>query len=208
MRRFWSVGRIDSRDLSALETLRDRGVVGIKAFMCDSGIDDFPAVDVATLRAGMLRAAELDLLVAVHAESSDLLRLSPGKTDVRAYLESRPVEAELAAIHTAVQLADETGCRLHIVHVSCGRGVAIVAEARARGVDVTCETCPHYLVLTDEDMVQLGAVAKCAPPLRSTPDQVELWERLGDVATVGSDHSPAPWSMKERADFFQVWGGI
>ncbi len=191
-----------------LETLRDRGVVGIKAFMCESGIDDFPAVDLATLRAGMERAAELDLLVAVHAESNELIRSESGDGSVREYLDSRPIAAELAAIRIAIDLAHETGCRLHIVHVSCGRGVAIVSEAGAQGVDVTCETCPHYLFLTEEDMVRLGAVAKCAPPLRRRDDQDDLWQRLSEIATIGSDHSPSPWTMKEAQDFSQVWGGI
>jgi allantoinase len=193
-------------NLDQLEVLRDRGVVGLKAFMCASGIDDFPAVDRPALRAGMKRAAELDLLVAVHAES--LREPLNGGTSVQDFLDSRPVAVELAAIREAIELAHDTGCRLHIVHVSCGRGVALVAAARAEGIDVTCETCPHYLFLTDEDMIRLGAVAKCAPPLRARHEQDELWERLGEVATIGSDHSPAPWSMKEAANFFQVWGGI
>ncbi len=195
-------------NLDQLETLRDRGVVGLKAFMCASGIEDFPAVDHATLRAGMKRAAELDLLVAVHAETNESIGAPTDHGTVRDFLASRPVEVELSAIRTALDLAHETGCRLHIVHVSCGRGVALVAEARARGVDVTCETCPHYLFLTNEDMVRLGAVAKCAPPLRAQNEQDELWQRLADIATIGSDHSPSPWSMKEGENFFRVWGGI
>jgi allantoinase len=195
-------------NLNQLETLRDRGVVGIKAFMCASGIDDFPAVDTTILRAGMKRAAALDLLVAVHAEANELIRREQNEGTVRDYLNSRPIEVELAAIRTAIDLAHETNCRLHIVHVSCGAGVAIVAEARTQGVDVTCETCPHYLLLTEEDMVRLGAVAKCAPPLRSSHDQAGLWERVDDIATIGSDHSPSPWRMKDRTNFFEVWGGI
>jgi allantoinase len=190
-----------------LETLRDRGVVGLKAFMCPSGIDDFPHVTMSILREGMKRAADLDLLVAVHAESPEKIQASNGKT-VRDFLESRPVEAELDAINHVVDLAHETGCRLHIVHVSCGRGVRIVAKARANGVDVTCETCPHYLLLTDEDMERIGAVAKCAPPLRSPNDQHELWNAIVDLTTIGSDHSPSPPEMKERENFFEVWGGI
>ncbi len=195
-------------NLTQLETLRDRGVVGLKAFMCNSGIDDFPAVDRATLRAGMKRAAELDLLVAVHAESHEMIRTRATGETVQDFLASRPVEAETAAIRDAIELAQETACRLHIVHVSCGRAVALVAQARAEGVDVTCETCPHYLFLTDEDMIRLGAVAKCAPPLRPSADQSELWERLSEVTTIGSDHSPSPWSMKKEPNFFKVWGGI
>lgn len=195
-------------NLGELETLRDRGVVGLKAFMCESGIEDFPAVDRATLRAGMKRAAELDLLVAVHAESEDLIRAQSKGETVHDFLASRPIEVETAAIQEAIELAQETGCRLHIVHVSCGQGVALVAEARSRGVDVTCETCPHYLFLTKEDMVRFGAVAKCAPPLRARNEQEELWSRLSDVATIGSDHSPSPWPMKQSSNFFKVWGGI
>ncbi len=195
-------------NVDQLETLRDRGVVGIKAFMCNSGIDDFPAVDRATLRAGMKRAAELDLLVAVHAESNESLQTARHGTTVRDYLNSRPIQAELAAIKTAIELAHETGCRLHIVHVSSGRGVALVQYARAYGADVSCETCPHYLLLTDDDMIELGAVAKCAPPLRSPNERKDLWTRLPEVTTIGSDHSPSPWSMKEASNFFEVWGGI
>src|SRR6266404_5666604 len=139
-------------NLTQLETLRDRCVVGLKAFMCDSGIDDFPHVTMSILREGMKRAADLDLLVALHAESQEMTqqltkqKIAEGKTSVRDYLDSRPVEAELDAIKGAIDLAAEIKCRLQIVHVSCGRGVALIAEARAKGLDVSCETCPHYLV--------------------------------------------------------------
>jgi allantoinase len=120
------------------------------------------------------------------------------------------VVAELEAIERAITFAAETGCRLHIVHVSSGRGIGLVAEARARGVDVSCETCPHYLVLTEEDVEQLGAVAKCAPPVRSLQEQDELWWHIvtGTLPMVASDHSPAPADMKTSDNFFQVWGGI
>src|SRR5262249_13971122 len=136
--------------------------------------------------------------------------IAAGRTGVRDFLASRPVVAELEAIGRAIGLAQDTRCSLHIVHVSTGRGVALVAEARARGVAVTCETCPHYPVFTAEDAEPLGAVAKCAPPLRSREDQEELWSALlkGDVDFVASDHSPSPPGMKQSADFFKVWGGI
>src|SRR2546423_9335250 len=201
-------------NLSDLEPLRDCGAVGLKAFMCNSGISDFAHVDLPTLRRGMKRAAELDLLVAVHAESEEITSAltgaarAAGGNGIRDYLNSRPIAAELEAIRCAIDSAAETGCRLHIVHVSCGTGVALVARARATGIDVTCETCPHYLMLTDEDMERLGAIAKCAPPLRSPDDQRQLRERLGDITTVGSDHSPSPPEMKQRQNFFDVWGGI
>ena len=199
-----------------LDVLADRGVVGFKAFMCNSGIEDFPAVDDRTLLQGMKRAAALKLPVAVHAESETMTRrlaeerLARGATTVRDYLASRPVDAELEAIRRALALAGETACALHVVHVSCGEGVALVTEAQSQGVDVSCETCPHYLTLTEEDLFKLGAPAKCAPPLRPKPSQDLLWQHLsaGRIDLVASDHSPAPPEMKTDANFFKVWGGI
>jgi allantoinase len=203
-------------NLDRLGELADRGVVGFKAFMCNSGMDDFPCTDEATLREGMKLAAQLQLPVVVHAESEAMTRrlgeerLAQGRTSVRDYLDSRPVEAELDAIRLAIELAGETSCALHIVHVSCGKGVQIISDARRSGVNVSCETCPHYLLLTEEDAEQLGPVVKCAPPLRSAKEQEELWQQLtaGEITTVGSDHSPSPPEMKQDANFFKVWGGI
>jgi allantoinase len=165
----------------------------------------------------MARAARLGLPVAVHAESEALTSalsaraLAAGRTTVRDYLASRPVLAELEAIQRALLFAGQTGCALHIVHVSSGAGVALVAEARARGVDVTCETCPHYLALTEDDVERIGAAAKCAPPIRGQADQGELWSRLlaGQIDLVASDHSPAPPELKGAGEnFFALWGGI
>lgn len=209
-------GGIVPGNAAALHELATRGVAGFKAFMCSSGIDDFSSVDEATLRRGMEVAASLGLPVLVHAENETLTAaltreaLAAGRTGIRDFVASRPVQAELDAIRTAIALAAETRCPLHVVHVSCGAGVALVAEARAGGVNVTCETCPHYMVLTDADMERLGAVAKCAPPLRPLDVQAGLWQAVlgGDVAFVGSDHSPAPESMKQSRNFFEVWGGI
>ena len=209
-------GGLVPENLDRLEELAQCGVIGFKAFMSNSGIDDFSSVDDYTLYEGMRRIAPLGALVAVHAENDQITRalanlaLSQDKTSVRDYLRSRPVVAELEAIERAILFAQETGCSLHIVHVSTGRGVRLVAEALARGVDVSCETCPHYLVLTEEDVEALGAVAKCAPPLRPKVEQDELWEHLfaGSLPMVASDHSPAPASMKSSPNFFSIWGGI
>ncbi len=201
-------------NLRELETLRDRGVIGLKAFMCNSGIGDFSAVDLKTLREGMKIAADLNLLVGVHAESEELTarltrrKLEEGKSAISDYLESRPVGAEVEAILQAIELAKETRCRLHIVHVSSGTALAAIKRAKSEGVDVSCESCPHYLTLTEEDLIHLGAVAKCAPPLRSGHEREDLWQNLEAVSTIGSDHSPSPPEMKQHANFFQVWGGI
>lgn len=192
------------------------GAVGFKAFMSNSGLPEFPAVDDATLFAGMLRAAELGKIVAVHAENDSITAAlahearSAGRVSARAYLDSRPVIAELEAVQRALFFAGEARCKLHIVHVSSGHAVELIARARADGVDVTCETCPHYLVLTDEDVERLGAVAKCAPPIRNAHEQAALWTHLlsGAINMIASDHSPAPPELKASADFFAVWGGI
>lgn len=192
--------------------MAERGVVGFKAFMCNSGLPEFPRADDMTLLDGLREAARLKLPVAVHAESEELTRgLGARLTSptARAFLDSRPVVAELEAIQRALLLAKEADASLHIVHVSCGRGVALAAEARAQGTDVSIETCPHYLFFTDEDAERLGPIAKCAPPLRTASDQRELWDELGRgrVHIVASDHSPAPPSMKS-GDFIAAWGGI
>ncbi|NNJ13078.1 allantoinase [Chloroflexales bacterium ZM16-3] len=203
--------------IDRLDELAACGVIGFKAFMSNSGIDDFRAADDLTLYEGMIRAARLGLPVAVHAESEALTSalatraLAADRTTARDYLASRPVLAELEAIQRALLFAGQTGCALHIVHVSSGAGVALVAEARARGVDVTCETCPHYLALTEDDVERIGAAAKCAPPIRGHADQGELWARLlaGQIDLVASDHSPAPPEMKGAGEnFFALWGGI
>jgi allantoinase len=203
-------------NLDKLAGLRDAGAIGLKAFMCDSGIASFPRVDSASLREGMKRAAKLDLLVAVHAEDDALAakltaeQKAAGKTDARAYLASRPVKVELEAMRVALELAGETGCALHIVHVSSPEGIALVTEARLQRVDVTAETCPHYLLLNDKDVVRLGAITKCAPPLRDEKRRLALWSELraGHIQTVGSDHSPSLPEMKDSGNLFAVWGGI
>ena len=203
-------------EIEAMDELAARGVVGFKAFMCSSGIDDFPGVDDLTLYEGMCRAASLGLPVAVHAESEAITAglaqraRAAGRTATRDFLASRPAVAELEAIARAITLAQESGCSLHVVHVSTGRGVALVADARAHGLDVSCETCPHYLVLTEDDAEVLGNVAKCAPPLRPREECEALWHALADgtLPMVASDHSPAPWALKSGDDAFAAWGGI
>jgi allantoinase len=203
-------------NMENLEELADRGVAGFKAFMSTTGTIDFSPADDLTLYEGMTKAAELGLPVLVHAENKEITdelarrRVGTLRTTMRDYLDSRPVVAELEAIGRAILFAEETGCSLHIVHVSTGRGVGLVAEARTRGVDVSCETCAHYLTLTEEDAEALGAIAKCAPPLRPRRDLESLWEQVfeGNVEFVTSDHSPAPPEMKVGDDFFRVWGGI
>jgi allantoinase len=198
--------------IEAMAEMAAAGVVGFKAFMSNSGLPEFPRADDATLFDGMREAARLQRPVAVHAESEELTSMLAQRMRGRGagdFMRSRPVVAELDAIQRALLFAEETGAALHIVHVSSGRGVAMAAAAQARGVDVSIETCAHYLFFTEEDVERLGAVAKCAPPLRAADEQARLWDELlrGHVDIVASDHSPAEPRMKE-GDFLSAWGGI
>jgi allantoinase len=129
---------------------------------------------------------------------------------VRDYLDSRPEIAETEAIARAIEIARDTGCALHVVHVSTARGIQLVQQARSNGVNVSAETCTHYLALTEDDMIRLGAVAKCSPPMRDSDAREHLWEFIASdpEAIVTSDHSPSPWSAKAHDDFFAVWGGM
>lgn len=180
-------------NLDQLEPLVRRGVVGFKAFMCPSGIDEFPACDERALREGMKRIAELDSILLVHAEDPALLR-DPAGPSAHDFVASRPPEAEVQAIELCVALSRETGCRVHVVHVSTAAGAALL------GGDVSGETCPHYLLYTEKDLERIGGTAKCAPPLRS--------ERMVQMPIVVSDHSPSTPDLKQGDDFRKIWGGV
>ena len=209
-------GGLVPASVDRLEDLHDRGVAGFKAFMCDSGIDEFPRIDDASLLRGMARIAELGSILLLHAENPEIVAalaeeaIRAGRTSARDFASSRPAVAELEAIDRALFFAGETGCAVHIVHVSTARGVALIEQARRDGVDATCETCPHYLLFTEDDLERLGVAAKCAPPLRTADDRDELWRLLagGSVLFVASDHSPSSPDLKQGDDFFAVWGGI
>ena len=208
-------GGLTPDNLDKIDELADRGVIGFKAFMCDSGIEDFRRADDWTLMLGMQQIAERGLPLAVHAENQELIT---GRTAW--YLEHGPISAgvwnylrnddgEADAIQRAILFADATGCSLHIVHVSSGHCVD-VAAARRRTAKVSIETCPHYFFLTSDDVKELGAVAKCAPPIRSPSSANALWDRVidGTVDIIASDHSPAPQAMKQNPEFLAAWGGI
>lgn len=184
-------------NLDQVKPLVDRGVLGFKAFMCPSGIDEFPPCDETTLREGMERIAELDSILLVHAEDPALLREPDGPT-AGDFVRSRPAEAEVSAVQRAVELARETGCRLHVVHVSTARAAELLTG------DVSGETCPHYLLYTERDLERLGGLGKCAPPFRTSADNEALWS----MPIVVSDHSPSTRELKDDPDLRKVWGGI
>lgn len=205
-------------NIGNLQELAEAGVIGFKAFMScpgGEGEDIFAEVDDETLYRGMQEIARLGLVLALHAESEEIVSgraakaLAEARRGALDFVATRPISAELEAVNRALCYAEQAGCRLHFVHISSAEGVQAITEAKAKGLDVTVETCPHYLALTSTDLEQLGPVAKCAPPLRTTQDQDRLWAELiaGRLDILASDHSPCPTSMKQ-GDFFEAWGGI
>jgi allantoinase len=196
-------------NLDRLEELAARGVMGFKAFMCPSGIDEFPACNRHVLREGMQRIASLGSILLVHAEDPEHLHEPRGRTALD-FVRSRPPEAELDAIFRAIELSGETGCRLHIVHVSTAEGAVLIQQARERGVDVSGETCPHYLLYVEDDLERLDGLGKCFPPFRTAADREGLWKMLdeGTLQMVVSDHSPSTLALKQGADYSKLWGGI
>jgi len=202
-------GGVIPQSLDHLAELHRHGVVGVKAFLCDSGLPEYPPLDQFSLLDAMQRCAELGLLLALHAE--DASAIDHHGAEPLDWARSRPPETELSAVDCALRLAAVTGARLHFVHISTPQAVRAIRLAASEGLDVSCETCPHYLTLDESDLERLGAIAKCAPPLRSRALVDELWQLVldGAVDYVASDHSPCPPTMKLGArDIWSAWGGI
>ncbi len=211
-------GGLITNNLEHLPALASGGIIGFKAFMCPSGTAEFTHVEDGIMYEGLSQIRYLGLFLAVHAESHWITRYhmerlqEQGRRDRRAWAESRPPIAELEAIQRALFLAARAGCRLHIVHMSVHEGTNLIQDSKAAGQPVTVETCAHYLALTDDDLVRLGPVAKCAPPLRDRAGQERLWQDVssGRIDCITSDHSPCPTDDKTRGDddIWQAWGGI
>jgi allantoinase len=210
---FW--GGVVPGNVADLEPLARAGVLGFKCFLSPSGVAEFNHVSEWDLRQAMPVLAKLDLPLLVHAEWPGLLSEPNPSDDPRSYatwLTSRPPEAEAAAIDLLIRLSKHTGARVHIVHLASADAVASIAEARAAGVRVSIETCPHYLAFAAEDVADGNTALKCAPPIREARHRDGLWGALADgvIDLVATDHSPAPASLKHRDDgnFVEAWGGI
>ena len=210
---FW--GGIVPGNPDQIEPLMAAGVRGFKCFMTPSGVDEFASVGEADLGRALpfLARSPVRRPLLVHAEDPSLLTAAHG--DPRSYstfLATRPVDAEVAAIRTIARLAGEYHVAAHIVHVSSGDGVRAVAAAQASGVELTAETCPHYLTFAASEIPDGATAFKCAPPIRSPQHRDDLWRALehGTCTVVASDHSPAPRMMKhaDSGDFIAAWGGI
>jgi len=203
-----------------IKELNEKGVVAYKAFMATAGDrtieGDFQNVDDYSLYEGMRQIAATGKRLAIHAENAAItdhlgkIAYQSGAKDFQAYIDSRPEIAEIEPIQRAIVFAEETGCRIHICHVATPRGIEVIKQARERGVDVTAETCTHYLYFMADELDDIGPVVKCSPPIRDRKAQEGLWNQLinGDIDFVTSDHSPCTPDLKDYDNIFDAWGGI
>ena len=202
---FWGGAIPDA--LGTLRGLHEEGVFGFKAFLCPSGVDEFPPLDLDQLRAAMKEIAAFDGLLIVHAELPDeLIADAPGDPRSYAtYLASRPHEAELRAIEAVVEASRDTGCRAHVLHLSAAGALGILDGAGR----TTAETCPHYLTFEADEIAHGAAAFKCAPPIREGANRELLWAGLRDgrIDAIVSDHSPSTPDLK-AGSFLDAWGGI
>ena len=209
---FW--GGAVPGNLAELPALHAAGVFGFKCFLLHSGVDEFGHLSPGELAAALKTLSDLDALMIVHAEDPDLIEHAP-QPHGRAYqdfLTSRPKDAEHRAIATVIDLARRTGARVHVLHLSSAGALPMITAARASGVVITVETCPHYLTLTAEEVPDGATEFKCCPPIREAANQDLLWQGLADgvIDCVVSDHSPCTADLKrfDTGDFGTAWGGI
>ncbi|NUO79211.1 allantoinase AllB [candidate division KSB1 bacterium] len=212
-----------------LEPLMQAGVLGVKAFLVHSGIDDFPNATEDDLRAAMPIIAKHGVPLLVHAEietrNNSLLEEgvieharassvydSADPRSYQAYLASRPHAWEREAIARMIKLCREYNSRVHIVHLASASAIPMIEQARGQSLPLTVETCPHYLFFAAEEIADGDTRFKCAPPMREADNREQLWAALqaGVIDFIASDHSPCPPQMKrlDEGDFMRAWGGI
>jgi allantoinase len=206
---FW--GGAVPGNLTELPGLVDAGVVGVKCFLLDSGLPEFPPLSREELRAAMSALAESGVPMIVHAEDPSQVTV-PADGSYDAFVASRPPVAERRAIETVISAAAFSGARAHIVHLAAGECAALISSAKAAGIALSAETCPHYLFFAAEEVQPGHTEFKCCPPVRYAVNREALWRALGDGAIDGivSDHSPCPPELKglPDGDFRTAWGGI
>ena len=209
---FW--GGVVPGNAHELAAMAERGILGAKCFMCHSGIDDFPKSTVDDLRIAMpiMRDAGIPLLVHAELESNDAPSCAGDVRSYETYLNSRPNSFEDNAIGQMIALCRETGCVVHVVHLSSATALPMIRAAKREGLPFSVETCPHYLCLTAEEIPDGATEFKCAPPIRESENRDALWAGLldGTIDLVTSDHSPCTPHLKkpDEGDFCGAWGGI
>ncbi|MCU1419684.1 MAG: cyclic amidohydrolase [Microbacteriaceae bacterium] len=209
---FW--GGAVPENLGTLRELHDAGVFGFKAFLAPSGVDEFGHLDADQLEAALEEIAGFDGLLIVHAEDPAVLDASAndGGRDYHRFVESRPDAAETTAIDRVIAGVRRTGARAHILHLSSAAALPALRAARAEGLRITVETCPHYLTMSEEQIAEGATEFKCCPPIRDDANRDALWQALldGDIDIIVTDHSPSTPDLKfaHGGDFGRAWGGI
>ena len=197
-----------------LRPLHDEGVFGFKCFLLHSGVDEFPHLEADEMEADMAELKTFDSLMIVHAEDSRAIDRAPSAEgdQYSKFLASRPRGAENVAIAEVIERARWTGARAHILHLSSSDALPMIASARRDGVNLTVETCPHYLTLLSEEIPNGATAFKCCPPIREASNRELLWQGLidGTIDCIVSDHSPSTLDLKdlENGDFGVAWGGV
>ena len=207
-------GGVVPENLSQISWLLDQGVFGIKAFLCDSGLEQFPAAGEQELRAALADLKPLSVPLLAHAEIELENDKHPTRdpSNYQQYVDSRPPKFELAAVKLLIKLCREYQTPVHIVHLATAEALPLIAAAKQEGLPLTVETCPHYLFFDATKVAAGDTRFKCAPPIRDDANRVALCEAVssGLIDTIGSDHSPCPPELKqlESGDFTKAWGGI
>ena len=205
------IGGVVPGNADQILPLAEAGVRAFKCFLSPSGVPEFENVREQDLREAFPLLARSGLPLMVHAEDPACLLDGTASSRYEDYLASRPVEAEHSAIELLVRLMEWCPTRVHVVHLSSASSLEIVRRAKAKGLPLTVETCPHYLTFAAEEIPDGATEYKCAPPIRSADEREGLWKGLidGDIELIASDHSPCPTPMKASdGDFFACWGGI
>ncbi len=198
-------GLLGDDSIDRLEELLDAGVTSFKAFVGNT-FGNLPAPTDGALLEGFEKLAPLGIRTVVHAENSSImarrqaLMERAGRTDASAHLAARPAVAEIEAIGRVLTLAEWTGARVHIAHHSAADSLYLLREAKRRGVDVTAETCPQYLLLNTDHMLKLGGVMRVNPPIREPRHNQPLWDALmdGTLDMIATDHAPHTPEEKTR----------
>lgn len=205
------IGGVVPGNSGELLALRDAGVCAFKCFLSPSGVPEFSQVGESDLREAFPILASTGLTLMVHAEDPAFLLPAGNSRRYHDYLASRPVAAEHSAIALLIRLMEWCPTPVHIVHLSSASSLPLIDAARAQGLPLTAETCPHYLTFAAEEIPDGATEYKCAPPIRGAAERDALWKALiaGEIDLVASDHSPCPPAMKQtHGDFFSAWGGI
>src|SRR6202011_3951405 len=194
-----------------VDALIDGGIIGFKLYMGNT-FGRIPSPTTGAMLESFEVVAPSGKRISLHAETNSIMerretRLrQAGRTDPLAHLASRPAVVAIEAVSRAAILAEWTGARIHILHISSADELRPLREAKARGVDITGETCPHYLMLSADDYAKNAGVIRVNPPVREKRNQEPLWAALADgtVDIIATDHAPHSREEKTRNDMFDV----